>query len=224
MSSGTWSLVDDVPSTNIAIGASNRLNAKAMRFERSVIGIDLSGFTDLTTDLKSATIEWFFKGDKTELTAWRNPLRLSSGTSASTAYSASAHLLLMQLNTDKDPYLRLDTYDGTSNNYCAQKDGCDGEWHHLALTIEPVLDGEGVQTGSKINFFFDHTQFGSRTLASPWYGAAQSGEKLYFTIGHPDIAAFEIDELRAAGAGSSHELRGQRRGTPGPPVLQTAGD
>ena len=206
-SSGTWSLVDDVPSTNIAIGASNRLNAKAMRFERAVIGIDLSGFTDLTTDLKSATIEWFFKGDKTELTAWRNPLRLSSGTSASTAYIASAHLLLMQLNTDKDPYLRLDTYDGTSNNYCAQKDGCDGEWHHLALTIEPVLDGEGVQTGSKINFFFDHAQFGSRTLASPWYGAAQSGEKLYFTIGHPDIAAFEIDELRISeGVLTPHEM------------------
>lgn len=131
--------------------------------------------------LESATIEFFMKGSSVpgEVADWENKLSLGNNNTKCG--------LMVQANNQTNYYLRVDTVDDKAdvNVPVSMKDG---NWHHFAITIEPVSDG--AQT--EVKFYTDYGDPVVKTATGAWCGLQYNRE---FSFGASKSVLW-LDEFR----------------------------
>ena len=131
--------------------------------------------------LESATIEFFMKGSSVpgEVADWENKLSLGNNNTKCG--------LMVQANNQTNYYLRVDTVDDKAdvNAPVSMKDG---NWHHFAITIEPVSDG--AQT--EVKFYTDYGDPVVKTATGAWCGLQYNRE---FSFGASKSVLW-LDEFR----------------------------
>ena len=142
-------------------------------------------------ELKSATIEFFVKGDPTATPdEWCTPMKICA--------NDVPFFFLMQIYPGGVYNFRVNTYDDANptdvGTYDCRPEGAfsDGCWHHVAMTIAANEDGT-----STIACYFDHRLAGEPYTPAPgcWKGLAE-GMTLQLSGGW--TMRFRFDELRVS--------------------------
>ena len=168
-----------------------RPNKSSLLCENRVVYLALPLAALKRPDLASATIEFYIKGE-TAAANWAVPLRLSD---PNTGDTPPFQLLLQENGGSGKMFLRLDASDdGFSKDSVESVSSgglytfADGNWHHVAATLEPTADGR-----TQVRYYVDHQFFGSATSKTQaWKGLPENAQLRLGTSG----MKFWIDEFR----------------------------
>ena len=194
--SGTPTYAADTPLSKVYwrdVGGvqQSRDNTKSLRANGSQIRLKFSKatFADLY-EVKSATIEFFFKGESLSGT-WCSPMRFASNPATPTT---PPFPFLFQTDGDNKDYFRVDSslaggVATKSLSIYSGKSFADNSWHHFAATISERENGK-----SAVTFYYDYMPIYEKVTEE---GYAWSGFVDGMTVDFGDAkAVFCIDEFR----------------------------
>jgi len=198
---GRISFESSCPGAYVIANGTPRTNGGYLVVSQGRAFIDLSQF-ETGEEMKSATIEFFFKSSSTN--NWGCKVALMKASASSVSDIARPYLFMLQRNGSGNLVPRADAvnHNGTDSlgvnyvNFTDNATGFDGEWHHVAMTISPLYSSESVHTGSVISCYFDYGGAITKNMANPWRGFAADGDnKLYFSVGESS-STVAVDEFR----------------------------
>ena len=168
--------------------------SKYMTIDKGRLYVNLDKF-DLGPEVSSVTFEMFVrKSENGTISNWDEVMWLDKSDTPTSQdfYSkqSTSRLFYIQKETDAGRvYVKIGENSGGGQ---AQPTLLNGEWRHVAVTVEPK---EGDATKSTVKLYVNYELSSTMTLNSPWKGAA--GSSYYLALGSRNgKGTIDFDELR----------------------------
>ncbi|MBR4612696.1 MAG: hypothetical protein IKO40_08270 [Kiritimatiellae bacterium] len=138
-------------------------NLAALKAERTTVTRAINNPYMRSGEVTTATLEFFLKGstENSAMTTWVNPVDFGTGWDG---VSTTRYPLRIQVDGNRLPFLLTDTDSAKASGIRAPFSFTDGEWHHVAITIQP---NEGM-TETTFQYFFDYGEPQTQTLTGLW--------------------------------------------------------
>ena len=182
-----------VPGETVYARSEARANAGSLVCDNTSMELALPLAALQRPDLSSATIEFYIRCE-TAATAWKVPMRVYNPKTGNTppfpllVQVNDKGRLAFRLDACADNFAYVDAASISTMSIACPYDFADGNWHHLAATVEPTAAG-----GTLTRYYLDHQFIGSSASeAHAWKGFADFHR---LQLGASGVTCW-IDELR----------------------------
>lgn len=170
--------------------------SKYMTIDKGRLYVNLDKF-DLGSDVTSVTFEVFVRrGENTSIGDWDEVIWLDKSASPTqqdlaSSLTSSRMFYIQNQNSAGKTYVKIGENSATQ---AAQPTLLDGEWRHVAVTIEPK-EGDATKSTAKLYVNYSSTPSATLTLQSLWRGGAGSNYNLALGC-RKGTGKVDFDELR----------------------------